>query len=83
MEIYTTSQARANLFKLIDHAAQSHDPIYIVGKHNKAVLISEEDYKALIETLHITSIPDMKESILSSSKEPMEDFSDRIDWHDL
>ena len=51
MEIYTTSQARANLFKLVDHAAHSHDPVYIVGNNHKAVLIAEEDYKALLETL--------------------------------
>jgi prevent-host-death family protein len=83
MEIYTTSQARANLFKLIEHTAESHDPVYIVGKNNKAVLISEEDYRAMIETLYITSIPGMKESILSASKAPIESFSDKIDWDDV
>ena len=83
MEIYTTSQARANLFKLMEHAVESHDPVYIVGKHNKAVLISEEDYRALIETLYISSIPGMKDSILSASKEPIENFSDKIDWDDV
>jgi prevent-host-death family protein len=80
MEIYTTSQARANLFKLVEHIAEAHDPIYIVGKHNKAVLISEEDYRAMVETLYISSIPGMKESILSASQEPIESFSDKIDW---
>ena len=80
MEIYTTSQARANLFKLIEHTAESHDLVYLVGKTNKAVLISEEDYRAMVETLYLTSIPGMKESIIEASKESLEHFSDKIDW---
>ena len=83
MEIYTTNQARSNLFKIVEHASQSHEPVYIVGKQNKAVLICEEDYRAMIETLYITSIPGMKESILSAAKEPLENFQETINWNDL
>jgi len=83
MEIYSTSQARANLFKLVEHTAVSHDPIYIVGKHNKAVLLSEEDYRAMLETLYIISIPGMKDSLLKARKEPLEKFSDEIDWDNV
>jgi prevent-host-death family protein len=54
MEIYTTSQARANLFQLVEHTNASHNPVYIVGKNSKAVLISEEDYREMIETLYLT-----------------------------
>ena len=82
MDIYTTSQARANLFKIIDYVAASHDPVHIVGKNNKAVLISEEDYTSLIETLYITSIPGLKESIIRESKEPITSFSDTINLDD-
>lgn len=83
MEIYTTSQARANLFKLLEYAVESHDPVYIIGKNKKGVLISEEDYRAMVETLYISSIPGMKDSILSASKESIEDFSDKIDWDNV
>lgn len=83
MEIYTTSQARTNLFKLIDYAAESHDPVYIIGKKHKAVLIAEEDYKALLETLYLNSIPGMKHSIITASQEPIENFSDKIDWDNV
>jgi antitoxin YefM len=82
MEIYTTSQARENLFKLVDQAAISHEPVYIVGKRHKAVLISEEDYASLLETTYISSIPGLKESILKSSQEPLESFADVVDWED-
>ena len=83
MDIYTTSQARANLFKIIDHAVESHDPVYIIGKKNKVVLMAEEDYRAIAETLYLTSIPGMKESILKASKEPIEDFSNEIDFDNV
>ena len=83
MEIYTTSQARANLFKLLEYTVESHEPVYIVGKNKKGVLISEEDYRAMVETLYISSIPGMKDSILSASKESLEDFSDKIDWDNV
>lgn len=83
MEIYTTSQARANLFKLVEMSNETHEPIYIIGKKNKSVLISEEDYRAMAETLHLTSIPKMKESILKESKQPLETFSESIDWENV
>ncbi len=83
MEIYTTSQARANLFKIIDHTVKYHEATYIIGKRGKAVLIPEEDYRALMETLHITSVPGLKDSILKASAEPIETFAEDIDWDDL
>lgn len=83
MEIYTTSQARSNLFAIMEHVVQSHEPTYIVGKKNKAVLISEDDYRAMVETLHLISVPGMKESIIKASQEPLDDFSESIDWDNV
>lgn len=83
MEFYNTSQARNNLFKIIDHVVASHEPTYIVGKQNKVVMIAEEDYRSLMETLHIISVPGLKESILEASKEPIEEFSETIDWENV
>jgi antitoxin YefM len=79
MEIYTTSQARQGLFKLVDATNQTHEPVYIVGKRNKAVLISEEDYRAMIETLHIMSVPGLKESIIKMHNKSLEEYSENID----
>jgi antitoxin YefM len=83
MEIYTTSQARSKLFAIMDHVNQSHEPTYIVGKNNKAVLISEDDYRAMVETLHLVSVPGMKESIIEASQEPLKNFSENIDWDNV
>ncbi|HJD56256.1 MAG TPA: type II toxin-antitoxin system Phd/YefM family antitoxin [Rickettsia endosymbiont of Pyrocoelia pectoralis] len=73
MAIYTSSQARANLFNLIDETNKTHEPIYIKGKRNNAVIISEQDYEGLQETLAIYSVPGLVERILEASKEPLEE----------
>jgi antitoxin YefM len=79
MEIYTTSQARHDLFKLVDATNHTHEPVYIVGKRHKAVLIAAEDYRAMIETLYIMSVPGLKESIVEMHHTPLDDYSESID----
>lgn len=79
MEIYTTSQARHDLFRLVDATNQTNEPVYIVGKRHKAVLISEEDYRAMTETLHIVSVPGLKASIIEMHNKPIEEYSQDID----
>ncbi len=63
MPILKATEARANLYNLIDETADSHQPIVITGKRNNAVLISEEDWNAINETLHLLSIPGMRDGI--------------------
>ncbi|WP_119067002.1 type II toxin-antitoxin system Phd/YefM family antitoxin [Rubrobacter indicoceani] len=63
MTAITASEARANLYRLIDEAASSHQPLLISGKRNNAVLVSEEDWTAIQETLFLLSVPGMRESI--------------------
>jgi antitoxin YefM len=79
MDIYTTSQARQELFKLVDATNYNHEPVYIVGKRHKAVLISEDDYKAMLETLYIMSVPGLKESIIEMNNRPLQEYSENID----
>ena len=73
MAIYTSTQARANLFHLIDEVNETHYPIYIKGKRNNAVIMSEEDYEGMQETLAIYAVPGLVKSILESRKEPLEE----------
>ena len=80
MTTLTASQARASLFKLLDQAASSHEPIQITGKRANAVLVSEEDWRAIQETLFLLSIPGMRESIRKGMKEPVEKCGDKLKW---
>ena len=80
MSVITATVARTNLYKLIDKTKESHEPILISGKRNNAVLISEEDWKSIQETLFLCSIPGMRESILEASKEPLEESVKELDW---
>ncbi len=68
MTTLTASEARTNLYKLLDKTAASHSPIQITGKRANAVLISEEDWRAMQETLYLLSIPGMRESIRKGLK---------------
>ena len=80
MSTLTATEARKRLYKLVDDVAESHDPIQIVGKRNTAVLISEEDWRAIQETLYLSSIPEMRESIREGLKTPVEECEEELDW---
>ncbi|MBD5413807.1 MAG: type II toxin-antitoxin system Phd/YefM family antitoxin [Treponema sp.] len=80
MAVLTASAARASLYKLIDETSDSHIPVIISGKRNNAVLVSESDWNAIQETLYLSSIRKMKESIIEGAKEPLSECADKLDW---
>ncbi len=80
MKIIKATEARNNLYRLIDEASESHEPIYISGKRSNAVLISEEDWRSIQETLHLLSIPGMRESIIEGLQTPVEECSEEPEW---
>ena len=80
MTTLTASQARTELYKLLDKVAVSHEPIQITGKRNNAVLISEEDWSAIKETLYLLSIPKMRKSIKKGLKTPLKECSREVEW---
>ena len=80
MPTITASEARANLYRLIDEAASSHQPLLISGKRNKAVLVAEEDWTAIQETLSLLSIPGMRESIREGMAMSPDECSEELDW---
>lgn len=80
MPVLSASDARSDLYRLIDRINDSHEPVVISGKRNNAVLIAEDDWKSIQETLFLLSIPGMKESIVDGMKEPLEKSVKKIDW---
>lgn len=80
MKILTASDARANLYRLLDEAADSHEPIRITGRRNNAVLVSEEDWNAVQETLYLVSIPGMRDSIREGLDTPLSETSVEPGW---
>lgn len=80
MSTLTASEARAKLYRLIDEAAESHVPIRITGKRNNAVLISEKDWVSIQETMHLLSIPGMRESIREGMATAVEECESELDW---
>ena len=80
MATLTATEARKRLYSLVDEVKESHEPVQIVGKRSSAVLVSEEDWRAIQETLYLTSIPGMRESIQEGLKAPIEKCDEDIDW---
>ena len=76
----TATEARGNLYRLIDETAESHQPIVITGKRNKAVLVSEEDWSAIQETLYLLSVPGMRESIRGGMDTSIDQCDEELDW---
>ena len=80
MQSLTASEARANLYKLMDQTAESHQPIAIAGKRNDAVLLSAQDWNAIQETLHLLAVPGMRESIKEGMAEPIVQCAKDLNW---
>jgi antitoxin YefM len=80
MTVLSASEARANLYRLIDQAAESHEPILIAGKRSSAVLVSEEDWKAIQETMFLLSVPGMRQSIRAAMAEPLATSAKDLEW---
>ncbi|NOU22526.1 MAG: type II toxin-antitoxin system Phd/YefM family antitoxin [Methyloglobulus sp.] len=80
MQTLSASTARTNLYRLIDEACSSHQPVVITGKRGNAVLISQEDWSAIQETLFLVSIPNMRESIREGMNTSANELSSRLDW---
>jgi antitoxin YefM len=76
----SATEARKRLYKLLDEVTDSHEPIEITGPRSSAVLISQEDWQAVQETLHLLSIPGMRESILEGMATPVDQLEDELDW---
>lgn len=80
MTTLSATEARKSLYNLLDDVALSHAPIQIVGKRHSAVLISEDDWRAIQETLYLTSIPGMRKSITKGIKTPVTECSEELAW---
>lgn len=80
MPTITASEARSNLYRLIDEAAINHQPVVITGKRHSAVLVSAEDWASIQETMYLLSIPGMRESIREGLAEPISEGSKELDW---
>lgn len=80
MTTLTSSEARMNLYRLLDEAAESHQPITITGKRHNAVLIAEEDWRAIQETLYVLSIPGLRESVKAGMEESVNECDKDLDW---
>ena len=80
MNVVTVSQARSNLYRLVDDTSTNHEPTFIKGKRNNAILVCEEDWRSIQETIYLFSIPGMAESIAKGGEIPIEECAEEIEF---
>jgi antitoxin YefM len=79
-KVMSVSQVRADIYNVMDETAKTHEPILITGKRNNVVMLSQEDWNAIEETLYLNSIPKMASSIQESMNADDSEFSEDIEW---
>lgn len=80
MSSINATEARTQLQSLLDQVAISHEPVHIAGKRSAGVLIGEEDWRAIQETLYLLSVPGMRESIVNGMKTPVSKCARSLKW---
>ena len=80
MTTLTVTEAPANLYKFIDDTSVNHEPVIITGERGNAVLLAEGDWNAITETLHLVSVPGMRDSILAGMQESIDGAATELDW---
>jgi PHD/YefM family antitoxin component YafN of YafNO toxin-antitoxin module len=80
MTTFKATDARARLYRLIDEIATSHESVLITGKRANAVLVAEDDWRSIQETLHLLSTPGIRESIIEGLNTPASECSEKVDW---
>lgn len=80
MTTLTVSEARTLLYRLVDEANAAHEPVLITGKRSNAVLVAEEDWRAIQETVYLLSVPGMRESVREGLDTPVDECSTEPSW---
>ena len=80
MNIMNASDAREKLYRLLDETASDHEPVLITGPRSNAVLVGEEDWNSIQETLHLLSVPGLGESIIEGLATPVDQCDKEPGW---
>ena len=80
MSSINITNARKDLYRIVESVNLSHEPLHITGKNSSAVLIGEDDWKSIEETLFLMSIPGMRESIIDGMNTPINELSEDLGW---
>ena len=80
MATYNATNARKNFFQLLESVSNDHEVLTITGKHGNAVMLSQDDWENISETLYLSSMPGMADSIKEGMNTPLADCSPDPGW---
>jgi len=76
----SASKVKERLDSILDEVQNTYEPMIITGEKNSAVLISQEVWRSIEETLYLSSIPGMKDSIIDGMNEKIENCTTALEW---
>ena len=73
---------RKNIFNILEQTIKHNEPVNVITKDGNAVILSEEDYNALMETVYLSSIPSQREKIIEGLNTPLEEclLENEVEW---
>lgn len=80
MSSINVTNARKDLCNLVQKVNVTHEPVEITGKGGNAVLIGEEDWRSIKETLLLYTVPGMRDSIIEGMEASIDEMSDTLNW---
>ncbi len=80
MSSINITNARKDLYRIVESVNTTHEPVHITGKNSSAVLVGEDDWRSIEETLYLMSLPGMRESIVEGMKTPVDELDSDLDW---
>lgn len=80
MSVISATEARSQLYRLLDEVSESHQAVLITGKRTNAVLVSEEDWRAIQETIYLLGVPGMRESVVEGLNTTVDECFDEVEW---
>ena len=82
MTTTTITNFRKNVYSMVENTVRFNEPVNITTKDGNAVMISEEEYLGLIETLYLTSVPGIKEKLIEGLNTPLSETvsEEEVDW---
>jgi antitoxin YefM len=80
MPVLNVKNVKENLDAILETIQDTYEPLIIAGEKHSAVLVSEDVWRSIEETLYLSSIPGMKESIINGMREKIEECASTIEW---
>lgn len=78
----TVTNFRKDIYNLLEQTIKFNEPVNVSTKNGNAVVLSEDEYNGMVETMYLYSFPELKDQIKEDMNAPLSEFvsEDEVDW---